>query len=160
MSWLALVQEHPDGATAAAEVSDLDTGAPAGWLAFWDRRAKPLRHALRADPAAFAADGPPAVASYLLYSTLFDDPAVQRARQLVMAGGPWTAVTTLVSDATHFRGSLVAMDQGDSPLDPFWVVGRGRWLRVGPGLLSAGPLQLPAPVVERYAGRPWPQSGF
>lgn len=164
-AWLALVAEPPADASAAAEVRDDETGAPAGWLAAWVRSAKPVRHALRADPAAFDPSGPAAVASYGLVAAprelVFDDPAVQRARQLVLAGaGPWTAVTTLVSDPVHCRGWLVAAPPGAGFDDPFAALGPATRLAVGPGLLAAAPLRLPAPVIERYAGKPWPQSGF
>ncbi len=164
-AWLALVDARPAGATASARVTDLATDEPLGWLSVWLRASKPVHHALRADPAAFAPDGPRASASYLLVrrgrDVVFDDPAVQRARQLVLAAaGPWTAVTTLVSDAVHFRGSLVAVPGGGEVDDPFELIAPGRRLRVEAGLLSAGPLRLPAPVLERYAGQPWPQSGF
>jgi hypothetical protein len=93
---------------------------------------------------------------------LFDDPAVQRARQLLHAGtAPWTAATTLVDDSVHFRGSLLASPAGGcAASDPFTLVAPARRLRIGPGLVSGGPLRLPAPVIERYAGQPWPQSGF
>jgi len=162
-AWLALVPDRPPDATAAARVAEVG-GGPLGWLAVWLRAAKPVRHALRADPAAFSPDGPAASASYLLLEqrdVIFDDPAVQRARQLILAAaGPWTAVTTLVSDASHFRGSLVAVPGEQELSDPFGLVGRGRRLQVEAGLLSGGPLRLPAPVIERYAGQPWPQSGF
>ncbi len=163
-AWLALVDEQPENATAAALVEDLETGEALGWLGAWVRAGKPVRHALRADPAAFDRDGPGAMASLVLIhpprQVIFDDPAVQRARQLVLAGGPWTAVTTLLADTVHFAGALVAV-AGDEPFDdPFRLVAPGRRVRVGAGLLRGGPLCLPAPVVERYAGQPWPQSGF
>lgn len=164
-AWLALVQERPSDATASARAYDSGTDELSGWLSVWLRASKPVRHALRADPAAFASDGPRASASYLLVDAqrdlVFDDPVVQRARQLVLAaGGPWTSLTTLVSDASHFRGSLVAVPGDGDFDDPFELIGRGRRLHLEPGLLSAGPLRLPSPVIERYAGQPWPQSGF
>ena len=42
---------------------------------------------------------------------------------------------------------------------------RSGWSGAGAGwrsgrAASGGPLRLPAPVIERYAGQPWPQSGF
>jgi hypothetical protein len=163
-AWLALVDEQPGNATATATVQDLRTGERLGWLAAWLRAGKPVRHALRADPAAFDPDGPGAVASLVLIDparqVIFDDSAVQRARQIVLGGGPWTAVTTLVADTVHLAGALVAAAGVELFEDPFRLVAPGRRLRVGPGLLHGGPLRLPAPVVERYAGQPWPQSGF
>lgn len=164
-AWLALVDARPPDATAAAAAHDATTGAALGWLAAWERAAKPVRRTWRADPAAFAPDGPAGRASLVLVErpreVIFDDLAVQRARQRVLAeGAPWTAVTTLVDDAVHFRGSLLAAP-GDAPFDdPFTLVGAARELRLGPGLISPGPLRLPSPILERYAGRPWPQAGF
>ena len=69
-------------------------------------------------------------------------------------------MTTLVSDDVHFRGSLLA-----APRWPFATTRSRRSRRPrcspsGPGLISAGPALLPAPVIERYAGKPWPQTGF
>ena len=160
-AWLALVDARPDDATAAAAVARLDDGEPLGWLAAWVQRAKPVRDALRADPGAFDPDGPATAASYVLAGrdVLFDDPVVQGARQRVLAAArPWTAVTTLVSDAVHFRGSLLAAPAGFD--DPFTAIAPALRLAVGPGLIGAGPAVLPAPVIERYAGQPWPQSGF
>lgn len=155
-AWLAPTDRCPPDAFAAAP----DSGG--GWLAVWMGEAPPVADALRADPAAFDPDGPAAFASYVLVpasrTVLFDDLEVQRARQRILAGGPWTAVTTLVSDSTRFRGSLVASPHGCE--DPFARIARPRVLRVGPGLLAGGPLRLPAPVIERYAGQPWPQAGF
>ena len=164
-AWLALLDAPPADATAAAPLHDLDDGRVLGWLAAWVRAAKPVRHALRADPAAFDPAGPAAIGSYVLLAGRdipFDDPAVQRARQLLLATpAPWTAATTLVGDSVHFRGSLLAADPEAWPAsDPFTLVAPARRIRIGPGLMSGGPLRLPAPVIERYAGQPWPQSGF
>ncbi|MFI5039713.1 MAG: hypothetical protein ACHQCG_07205, partial [Solirubrobacterales bacterium] len=46
--WLALVDGPAHGADAAAPAFTLD-GRPAGTLAAWNRRAKPVREALRVD---------------------------------------------------------------------------------------------------------------
>ncbi len=163
-AWLALLEAAPRDAAAAAEARNAADGGAVGWLAVWLSEERPVAHALRADPAAFDPGGPAARASYVLVpeerSVLFDDAAVQHARRRVHAGGPWTAVTTLVSDPVRFRGSLVAAPGEGALDDPFAQVAPARALAVGPGLLSAGPLRLPAPVIERYAGRPWPQAGF
>ena len=165
-AWLALLDAPDARADMAAEARDRTSGAVAGWLTAWIRSGKPVRHALRADPAAFDADGRAAVASYVLVpserAVIFDDPAVQRARQQVLAAArPWTAVTTLVANDVHFRGSLLGVAGDDASWsDPFAAIAPARWLDLGPGLLASGPLRLPAPVIERYAGKPWPQTGF
>ncbi len=163
-AWMALQLERPRDADACAAVRDATTGAPLGWLAAWRRRGRPAPGALRADPAAFDAGGPPAYASLVLVPEhrrlIFDDLAVQRARQLVLAAdGGYTAVTTLVDDSVHFRGSLLAA-RAALPDDPFALVAPVRRLEVDSGLLAPGPPRLPAPVIERWTGKPWPQSGF
>jgi hypothetical protein len=163
-AWLAVATGRPHDADACAAVRDAATGAPCGWLAVWARQDRPGPGALRADPAAFDAGGPPALVSLVLVpegrTVPFDDAAVQRARQLVLAaGGSWAVVTTLVDDSVHFRGSLLAA-RGELPDDPFALVAPARRLEVGSGLLASGPARLPAPVIERWAGKPWPQSGF
>ncbi len=161
---MALAAERPHDADACAAVREAGTGAPLGWLAAWRRRDPPTPDALRADPAAFDATGPPAHASLVLVpkgrNVTFDDLAVQRARQLVLAmTGSWTVVTTLVADSVHFRGSLLAA-RANLPDDPFALVAPARRLEVDSGLLAPGPLRLPAPAIERWAGKPWPQTGF
>ena len=163
-AWLALVGERPSSASCAAPARDATTSEELGRLVVWRSRRKPVRHALRADPAAFDAGGPPGFASLVLVpgarTVIFDDAVVQRARQLVLAAGrPWTAVTTLVGDDVLFRGSLLAAPEPFDD-DPFGLVAPARRLEVGAGLLSPGPLRLPAPHIERWAGKPWPQSGF
>ena len=163
-TWLALADARPLAADAAAAVRDAATGEPLGWLAAWWRPDSPAPEALRADPAALHPRGLAGHASLVLVprgrAVPFDDLAVQRARQLVLAAaGRWTTVTTLVDDAVHFRGSVLAAPDRIAD-DPFELVAPARRLAVGPGLLSPGPLRLPAPHVERWAGRPWPQSGF
>ena len=66
---------------------------------------------------------------------LFDDPAVQHARRAVLAAPPQDAVTTLLSDASHFEGSLtVARGAGVARLadDPFARIFPPRVLRGRP----------------------------
>ena len=46
--------------------SDSTRASPIGWLAAWIQRAKPVRHALRADLRTFDPDGPATTASYVL----------------------------------------------------------------------------------------------
>ena len=54
--WLALVDERPENATAAAPAHERD-GTPAGFLAIWARRAKPLADARRADARLLDTEG-------------------------------------------------------------------------------------------------------
>jgi hypothetical protein len=164
--WFAVVDTCPEAAWAAAEAVD-DHGRSFGWLGVWQRPGKPTRDALLADPRAFDPAGPPGWASVVLIGAqvrvVFDDPAVQRARQRLLEYNPFTAVTTLSRDAATFGGSLVAVTDPASPAavadDPFRVVATPIVVHIGPGLIGASP-PLPAPVIERYGGQPWPADRF
>lgn len=162
--WLALVGEEPEDAWASAAVRDLD-GAPRGWLAAW-RGARPEIGPHRpgaADPAALDPGGEPAWVSLLLIDpardVLFDDGTVQEARRRVLAERPWAAVTTLSRDSSRFGGSLLAARGPGARArlvdDPFRLVGTPLRLEAGPGLVGVSPA-LPAPVIERAGGLPWP----
>lgn len=164
--WLALVDDAPEGATASAPARE-PGGAPAGHLAIWDRRAKPTGDARRIDARVLDPRGAAAVVSLVRpppgVRLPFDDPAVQQARRAVLAQLPQDAVTTLLSDASHFEGSLtIARDGGVARLadDPFARVFPARILHVGAGLLGA--VAPPAgPVIERYgSAQPWPRDRF
>jgi hypothetical protein len=167
--WFAHLPE-PDAedlaeALASAPVADPD-GRPAGLLAAWPRGRKPVRAALRMDQRVVAPGGPPAWVSLVLVppelAPLFDDPAVSQAMRRVLAGPPFAAVSTLVRDAVHFAGA-VTVEQVDQPDrladDPFALLHPARVLRVGPGMFGAV-APPPGPVVQRYAGQPWPVAGF
>ncbi len=157
--WLALVDERPREALAAAEV---DGG---GWLTAWEGRGeKPVAHALRADGRIVDADGAPATASLVLtppgVRLPFDDLAVQQARRRVLAGPPAALLTTLLSDASHFEGALTAWRGGGPRDDPFARIFPARRLEVGPGLLGAV-LPPAGPTIERYgSANPWPWDRF
>jgi len=164
--WFAALAAPPAGAWAAAEARDA-RGAPAGWLAAWRRSAKPVREAVLADPRAFDPDGAAAWASLVwiprAVRIVFDDTAVQHARRRVLAESSGAVVTTFARDASVFGGALSAW-RGPraaalAAADPFARVHAARVLHVGPGLLGAG-AALPAPVIERYAGQPWPADRF
>jgi hypothetical protein len=160
--WLALVAERPPTADAAAEAIELD-GRPAGWLAAWFKRARPDRAALRADARVVDPRGAAAHVSLVLVPAgvrvPFDDLAVQQARRRVLADRPPDAVTTLLTDASHFEGSLlVARGEHVRRLedDPFARLFPARRLRVGPGLLGEV-LPPVGPTIERYgSANPWP----
>src|SRR5918995_1044637 len=91
--WLALSPGRPAGADASAALADRE-GAAAGRLA-----------ARIVDPAGAAAwvslvrppDG---------VRLPFDDLAVQGARRVVLSAPPQDAVSTLLSDASHFEGAV------------------------------------------------------
>jgi hypothetical protein len=164
--WLALVADPPANADAVAAVTDPD-GRPAGQLAIWTRHAKPLRDARRIDARLLDPDGAAAQVSLVRpppgVRLLFDDPAVQQARRDLLAGAPFDAVTTLLSDASHFEGSLVVARGRDVARlrdDPFARVFPARILRVEAGLLGAIPPPA-GPVIERYgSAQPWPADRF
>ena len=165
-AWLALVDEPPGDADAAARLRTL-AGEPAGVLAAWRRRAKPVRHALRADARIVDPEGASARISLVLpppgRRLKFDDLAVQQARRDLLLGQPFDAVTTLLRDASHFEGSLLvargaaAARLGD---DPFARLFAPQILRVGAGVLGRVPWPA-GPVIERYgSAQPWPAERF
>jgi phosphoglycolate phosphatase-like HAD superfamily hydrolase len=164
--WLALTDERPADADAAAAAHERD-GTPAGWLAIWTRHAKPLRDARRIDARLLDPDGAAAVVSLVRpppgVRLLFDDLAVQHARRAVLSAAPQDAVTTLLSDASHFEGShTVARGAGVARLadDPFARVFPARVLHVAAGLLGRVPAPA-GPVIERYGSeQPWPRDRF
>jgi hypothetical protein len=164
--WLALVPEPPENATAASRAYD-EAGAPAGVLAAWFRRARPTRDARRADARIVDAAGAPAHVSLVLpppdVRLAFDDTAVQQARRDVLARGAFDALSTLLTDASHFEGAITVARAGDVQRlrdDPFARIFPQRILRVEAGLL--GTVAPPAgPTIERYgSASPWPADRF
>jgi hypothetical protein len=157
--WLAVVDEEPGGADAAAPVRDAATGAGAGWLALWDRRAKPVRQALRADRRMLDPCGGAALVSLVLtppgVRVPVDDLAVKEARREVLRRRPPDAVSILLRDASHFQGAVTVLREGRAD-DPFARLFPARLLEVGPG--AVGRMPAPAgPVIERYgSANPWP----
>jgi hypothetical protein len=159
--WLDLLDERPEGATAAAAVFDAG-GRPAGWLAAWRRRARPTRGARRVDDRIVDPAGDAAWISLVRppagVRLPFDDVAVQQARRRVLAEPPPDALSTLLSDASHFEGAIT-VSRGDMLRlhdDPFARVFAARILRVEAGLLGR---VLPpcGPTIERYgSAQPWP----
>jgi hypothetical protein len=151
--WFALLDAPADDATAQAAV------AGGGWLAAWQRRAKPVRHARRIDARIIDRDGDAAAVSLVLppagVRLPFDDLAVQQARRAVLAGAPVDAVSTLLSDASHFEGSVTVM-RGRVVDDPFARVFPARLLHVEAGLFGRVPPPC-GPTIERYgSAQPWP----
>jgi hypothetical protein len=165
-TWLALVDERPDDASAAASVHE--NGGEAGFLAAWSRRAKPRRGALRADPRVVDPRGEPAWASLVLVPEgirlAFDDLAVQQARRRVLAGPPPDAISALLRDASHFEGSITVRRGPDAVAwlryDPFRSVFPARLLRVDAGVLGTSSPPV-GPAIERYgSANPWPGDRF
>jgi hypothetical protein len=163
--WIALLPE-PVGELWAPVT---EHGAEAGLLCGWPSGPRPVPRALRVDGRLFAADGPACRVSLVLPAPgarpIADDPAVVEARRAVLRDGR-VPVSLLVDDPVHLAGSL-AVARADRPEelialrdDPFARFARPRLLDVGPGLLGPGEFDTmpvtPGPVVERYAGAPWP----
>jgi hypothetical protein len=160
--WLDLLAAPAGDAGAQARVFEPD-GTPAGWLAVWLRRAKPSRSARRIDARLVDRHGAAAWVSLVRPADgvrlAFDDLAVQQARRAVLAAPPQDALSTLLSDASHFEGALtVARGAGVARLadDPFARIFPARVLRVDAGLLGAVPPPC-GPTIERYgSAQPWP----
>ncbi len=129
------------------------------------RRAGP--GALRADPRAFTADGPAAGVSLAWapegFRLLYDDPAVQRARQIVLEDLPPDAVSCLGRDASQLGGALTARRGADAVRllggDPFARLLPAELLAVDRGVI-AGRLPVASVVIERYGGEQWPVDRF
>ena len=160
--WLALVPSAPDAADAWARVYDLD-GTAAGVLAAWRRHPRPTRDARRIDARIVDPGGPEAEVSLVRAPAgvrlPFDDLAVQQARRQVLARLPFDAVSTLLSDSSHFEGAITVArgsDVGRLDDDPFARAFPARRLTVDGGLF--GWVAPPAgPTIERYgSAEPWP----
>jgi len=162
--WFARPTAPPPDAHASAEVTDA-AGGRAGWFAAWPPGRKPVRDAVRMDARLVSSGGEPAWASLVLpppqASPIFDDTAVSGALRAVLAGPPPDAVTTFVRDAVHFAGALTVR-RADAFLlrdDPFARLAPATILHIDGGFAGRVPPPV-GPVVQRYAGLPWPISGF
>ena len=165
--WLALVEGPARGADATARAIAAD-GQPAGILAAWRRRAKPMRDALRVDERLIDPDGPAPWISLVPAPTgvrlPFDDPAVQQARRLVLLHPFPATVSTLLRDDSHFKGTItVAGPPAETRRlrdDPFGLIFPSRLLAVEAGILGSVPPPT-GPTIERYgSGNPWPWDRF
>jgi hypothetical protein len=165
--WLALVESPPRGADAAASAVTLD-GRPAGTLAAWRRRAKPVREALRVDERLIDDRGSAAWVSLVLppcgVRLAFDDLAVQQARRQVLLRPFPAGVSTLLRDDSHFEGAITvarsAEDKQRLRDDPFARIFPARLLAVEAGILGLAPPPT-GPTIERYgSGNPWPWDQF
>ena len=162
--WIARLQTGVDGALARAQLTD-GAGNPAGILSAWPAGRKPVAQAVRADARVIDPQGAAGWLSIVQIdrhrAPLFDDPAVSGALRAVLAGRPPDAVSTLVVDSSHFAGA-VTVRRRDPPVleaDPFARIAPAVVLHVGPGLFGLVP-PVPGPVIQRYAGQPWPAAGF
>ncbi len=159
--WIARAERPPDDAWAAARLGD------GRWLAAWLQHDRPNDGALLADPAAFDPSGAAACISLTWappgFDLLYDDPAVQRARQIVLEDEPPAAMTTLSRDASHIGGALTARrgPQAARRLldDPFARLLPASVAEIGPGLIGS-PKPPANVVIERYGSTPWPVGHF
>jgi len=162
--WIARIPTRIDGALASAQLID-SAGDPAGVMAAWPAGRKPVAAAVRADARVVDPGGEPGWLSIVLIdrdrAPLFDDLAVSGALRAVLAGRPPDAVSTLVVDSSHFAGSVTVRRRDRAALveDPFARIAPATVLRFGPGLFGLVP-PIPGPVIQRYAGQPWPAAGF
>ena len=162
--WFARLDTAATDAWVSAPVRDR-AGRHAGYVAAWPAGRKPLAAAVRADARLFSPDGAPAAVSLVLLprgrAPLHDDPAVSGALRQVLAGPAADGVCTLVRDATHWAGSLTVRRRDPAVLrdDPFARLGRAERLDAAAGVFGVQPAP-PGPGIQRYAGKPWPASGF
>ena len=144
-------------------------GAAAGWLSVWTGHRGGRRDAVRVDPRLLQPGAGACRISLVLLPVgqrpIADDPAVVQCRRDVLADARLAAVSLLVADPVHLAGA-VSVARLDHPAelqaladDPFRRLGRARLLDVGPGLLGPVPLTV-GPVLERYAGKPWPADSW
>jgi hypothetical protein len=94
----------------------------------------------------------------------FDQPEVQQARRDALAwwigllGDDLVCLSTLALDAVHYGGAItVARSPALFAHDPFARLFAGTV--VATDAFSAVPPP-PGPILERYAGAPWPVAGF
>jgi hypothetical protein len=163
--WLAIVDEAPAGADAAGALREPD-GALTGVLAAWLRRAKPVRHALRADRRIVDRGGAAATISLVLppaeWRLKFDDVAIQQARRDVLARRPADAVSTLLFDAARFAGAIAVerAHAGRLADDPFARIFPAGILEVEASVLGRVPAPS-GPGIERHgSASPWPWPSF
>ena len=94
----------------------------------------------------------------------YDEPEVQGARAAALAwwipllGDSLVSLTTLSLDSVGYGGAItVARDPGRFRADPFARIFPGTLVRTDLFGVVAAP---PGPVIERYAGAPWPAGSF
>ncbi len=94
----------------------------------------------------------------------FDEPEVQQARRDALAwwipllGEDLVCLTTFALDASRYAGAVtVARSPDRFATDPFARLFPGT---VVPTDLFSAVTPPPGPVIERYAGLPWPGGGF
>ena len=165
-AWLALVDERPDGADAAAACARSRASPRACWppgggtpspcaTPAGSTRGSSTRTAQRR--ASRSCSRPPASGSPSTTSRS------SRRGASCWQAQPFDAVSTLLTDDSHFEGSiLVARGEEAARLadDPFARIFPARLLHVGAGVLGRVPWPA-GPVIERYgSAQPWPADRF
>ena len=94
----------------------------------------------------------------------FDEPEVQQARRDAIAwwipllGASLICISTLAVDASRFGGAItVVREPSRLGSDPFTRLFEGTVVEAD---LFCPVTPPPGPVIERYAGAPWPAEGF
>lgn len=95
---------------------------------------------------------------------LFDAQEVQQARRDALAwwisllGDALICLSTLSLDASHYGGAITVARTPDAfSSDPFARLFPGTIVQTG---LFSPAVAPPGPVIERYAGAPWPAGSF
>lgn len=122
---------------------------------------------LRCDPALRDRTGAPCTVSLVLVpdgiTVPMDDPAVQQARRVILAGPRFDGVSVLLSDDSAFRGSVLVARGPQVALladDPFARLAPARIVAVEAGVFGRAPWPA-GPVIERYgSANPWPSDRF
>ena len=124
---------------------------------------------MRADPRAVRPGSTPAFAHVCALADRdaalrYDEPEVQAARRDALAwwipllGDDLICITTLALDASRTAGAItVARRPARFDSDPFARLFPG--ITVETSIFAPVPPP-PGPVIERYAGAPWPVEGF
>jgi hypothetical protein len=146
---------------------------PFGYISFDGKRLDTDPHAgrrLRIDARCLA--GEPVRGAYASVCALpdpkaalrFDEPEVQQARRDALAwwipllGDQLICISTFALDASRFAGAVTAArSRGSFDQDPFSQLFPATVIEVD--FLCPVPAP-PGPVIERYAGAPWPGGSF
>ena len=147
---------------------------PFAYVVFDGRRLSADRHApgrrLRCDARCLAGEPVPGAFAHVCAlpdrdaALRFDEPEVQEARRAALAdwipmlGADFVCLTTFAVDASRCAGAITVArrpDRFDS--DPFAHLFPGTVVQTD---LFAEVAPPPGPVIERYAGAPWPGGRF
>ena len=164
-AWLALMDERPDGADAAATCARSRASPPACWPPGGgtpSRCATPGGSTRGSSTRTARRRGSPSCCRRTASGSRSTTSRSSR-RAAICCSEPFDAVTTLLTDDSHFQGSLLVArgrTRGGSRDDPFARVFPARVLHVGAGVLGRVPWPA-GPVIERYgSAQPWPADRY